>query len=70
LAQLGLPLRVNMAVGIDDSRYNEFACEVKDVSAGWGWNFGRRPHVPDAAVLHQDRDIICGAAPVPSMTVA
>jgi hypothetical protein len=59
-----------MAVGIDDSRYNEFACEVKDVSAGWGWNFGRRPHVPDAAVLHQDRDIILWGRPVPSMTVA
>jgi hypothetical protein len=51
-----------MSVGVDDSRNNELAGEVKDGSTGWGRKLGRWSYVADAAVLHQDRDVILWAS--------
>jgi hypothetical protein len=59
-----------MAVGIDDSRYNEFACEVKDVSAGCGWILDDGPMSRMRPFSIRIATSFCGAAPVPSMTVA
>ena len=58
LSQLGVALRVHVAVGVDDARQDELAGEIHNGCASRSRNFGRRPNVADVAVLHHDGDVV------------
>src|SRR5215467_2067532 len=54
LAQLGVSVRVDVAMSIDDAWHDKLTSEIHNGCAGWRCDLGRWPHVSDDAVFYHN----------------
>ena len=61
--QLRLGFSPDVPVGVDDARRDELTFKIYDSGAGRDGKLRRRPHIADAAFLHNDGDLFMRACP-------